>query len=113
MNNNYYQKPISDDNNFVYDNSYNVNDRKGYKSSNKNLSYVDIFNMNKGKIASFYMSNDTSMESHNNVFNGVIENASFDNVIISDPKTGKWTMLILKYLDYVIFEENINYCNSH
>ena len=65
--------------------------------------------MNKGKIAKLYMTFYNSKSTEDIVFSGIIESAGYDHVIISDPKTGKWTMLLLMYLDYVEFEENINY----
>ena len=30
-------------------------------------------------------------------------------IILSDPNTGKWYLILMIYLDYVEFEERINY----
>ncbi len=89
MNNNYYQNPIIDD-----------------KTYNNPLTYIDIFNLNRGKMATFYIDNESKECSE---LHGIIEKASYDYIIISDPKTGKWTLLLPNYLNYVIFDENINY----
>ena len=39
----------------------------------------------------------------------VIEQAGRDHLIISDPSTGKWYLILMIYLDYVEFEEKVNY----
>lgn len=35
------------------------------------------------------------------------------NSLIIDPKTGKWWLLRMIYLDYVDFEEKINYSHDY
>ena len=73
-------------------------------------SYVEnILRRNKGKVASFYMTFPDSNEWRDKVFTGVIEQAARDHYVISDPKTGKWYLLLAIYLDYIIFDEEINY----
>ena len=69
----------------------------------------NILRANIGKIATFYMTFTDSVEWRDKSFTGVIEEAGRDHVIISDPKTGKWTLLVLLYLDYIEFNEPINY----
>lgn len=41
------------------------------------------------------------------VFDGVIEGAGRDHVVISDPVTGEFHLIPSIYVDYVSFEENI------
>lgn len=73
-------------------------------------SYVEnILRLNKGKIASFYMTFPDSSEWRDRIFTGVVEQAARDHVVISDPKTGKWYLLLTIYLDYIVFDEEINY----
>lgn len=73
-------------------------------------SYVEnILRLNKGKVASFYMTFPDSNEWRDRVFTGVIEQAARDHYVISDPKTGKWYLLLAIYLDYIVFDEEINY----
>ena len=73
-------------------------------------SYVEnILRMNKGKVASFYMTFPDAGEWKDRIFTGVIEQAARDHFVISDPKTGKWYLLLAIYLDYIVFDEEINY----
>lgn len=73
-------------------------------------SYVEnILRMNKGKVASFYMTFPDSNEWRDRIFTGVVEQAARDHFVISDPKTGKWYLLLSIYLDFIVFDEEINY----
>ncbi len=76
-------------------------------------SYIEnILRLNKGKVAKFYMSYPDSVEWRDKIFTGVIEAAGRDHIIISDPNTGLWHLLLIIYLNYVDFEEPINYSPS-
>ncbi len=73
-------------------------------------SYVEnILRLNKGKVASFYMTFPDSSEWRDRIFTGVVEQAFRDHVVVSDPKTGKWYILLSIYIDYIAFDEEINY----
>ena len=73
-------------------------------------SYIEnILRLNKGKLATFYMSFPDSVEWRDKTFTGIIEAAGRDHIIISDPKTGRWYLLLMIYLNYVDFDEKINY----
>lgn len=73
-------------------------------------SYVEnILRLNRGKLATFYFSYPDSVEWRDKTYTGIIEAAGRDHIIISDPKTGKWYLLLMIYLNYVEFEEKINY----
>lgn len=73
-------------------------------------SYIEnILRLNRGKLATFYMSFPDSVEWRDKVFTGIIEAAGRDHIIISDPKTGQWYLLLMIYLNYVDFDEKINY----
>jgi spore germination protein Q len=51
--------------------------------------------------------NDTA--TNERVFKGTLEAAGSDHIILSDPETGKRYLLLMVYLDYVTFNEEINY----
>lgn len=103
MNNNNYYNP-------VYPNGYVDN---GSTTFNDEQSYIEnIIRLNKGKIGRFYMTFPDSLEWRDRVFSGIIEQSGKDHIIISDPTTGKWYLLLLIYLDYVEFDEKINYIKS-
>lgn len=73
-------------------------------------SYIEnILRLNKGKVASFYMTFPDSLEWRDRVFTGVVEQAARDHIVVSDSKTGKWYLLLTIYLDYIVFDEKINY----
>lgn len=71
-------------------------------------SYIEnILRLNKGKIATVYMGFDNKAEP--TVFRGVLEAAGRDHIILSDPQTGKRFLLLMVYLNYVTFDEEIEY----
>ena len=103
MNNNNYYNP-------VYPNGYVDN---GSTTFDDEQSYIEnIIRLNKGKIGRFYMTFPDSLEWRDRVFSGIIEQSGKDHIIISDPTTGKWYLLLLIYSDYVEFDEKINYIKS-
>ncbi|QHT60006.1 spore coat protein GerQ [Paenibacillus lycopersici] len=73
-------------------------------------SYVEnILRMNRGKMATFYMTYENNREWNAKVFRGIIEAAGRDHIIISDPSTGMRYLLLTLNLDYVTFDGPINY----
>ena len=60
-------------------------------------------------LATVYMSFTDSISYRDKIFTGIIEQAGRDHIILSDPNTGKWYMLLMIYLDYVEFNDKINY----
>ncbi|GIO26806.1 spore coat protein GerQ [Ornithinibacillus bavariensis] len=73
-------------------------------------SYIEnILRLNRGKMATVYMTFENNPEWNAKVFRGVIEAAGRDHLIISDPQTGRRYLLLMVYLDYVTFDEEINY----
>ena len=72
-------------------------------------SYIEnILRANKGKLGTFYFTFENNRERNNLVVTGYIEAAGRDHVIISDPNGKRYLMLMI-YLDYVTFDEEINY----
>ncbi|MEE0700054.1 MAG: spore coat protein GerQ [Bacilli bacterium] len=77
-------------------------------------SYVEnILRLNKGKLATFYFSFPDSVDWRDKTFTGIIEAAGRDHIIVSDPKTGRWYLLLMIYLNYVDFDERINYSTDY
>lgn len=73
-------------------------------------SYIEnILRMNKGKRIAAYFSFSDSVEWRDRKFVGIVEQAGRDHLILSDPNTGKWYLIPMIYLDYIEFDERINY----
>ncbi|MEH7222251.1 spore coat protein GerQ [Bacillus sp. JJ1566] len=71
-------------------------------------SYIEnILRLNKGKLATVYMGFDSTNQQK--VFKGLIEAAGRDHIILSDPQTGMRYLLLMVYLQYITFEEEIEY----
>ena len=76
-------------------------------------SYVEnIIRLNKGKKAKFHITVPGSQEWQDRVFDGIVEQAGKDHVIVSNPKTGEWYLILLIYVDFVTFDEPIKYNNK-
>ncbi|PAC66967.1 spore coat protein GerQ, partial [Enterobacter cloacae] len=65
--------------------------------------------LNRGKVATIYMTFEASKEWNSKIFRGVIEAAGRDHIIISDNKTGTRYLLLTIYLDYITFDGEIQY----
>jgi spore germination protein Q len=73
-------------------------------------SYIEnILRLNKGKIATVYMTFENNKEWNAKIFKGRVEAAGRDHIILSDPKTGMRYLLLMIYLDYVTFDEELEY----
>ncbi|WP_226642780.1 spore coat protein GerQ [Mesobacillus subterraneus] len=73
-------------------------------------SYIEnILRLNKGKLATVYATFENNTEWNAKIFQGIIEAAGRDHLILSDPQTGKRVLLPMIYLDYVTFDEEIEY----
>lgn len=75
-------------------------------------SYIEnILRLNKGKKAKFHVTVPGSEKWQDRVFDGIIEQAGRDHLIVSNPSTGEWYLILMIYLDFVTFEETVNYLN--
>lgn len=74
-------------------------------------SYIDnILRLNRGKMARVHMTfNSGGPSSETRVFTGKIETAARDHIILSEPSTGKRFILLMVYLDFIEFPDEINY----
>ena len=88
-----------------YQEQYGLNDEQSY--------IENILRLNKGKRAKAYFSFPDSNEWRDKVFEGIIEEAGKDHLVMSDPKTGKWSLILLIYLNFVEFDEKINYSHAY
>jgi spore germination protein Q len=73
-------------------------------------SYIEnILRLNLGKIATIYMTFENNTQWNAKVFKGRVEAAGRDHIIISDPKTGMRYLLLMVNLDFITFDEQLNY----
>ncbi|MEO3946840.1 spore coat protein GerQ [Gorillibacterium sp. CAU 1737] len=73
-------------------------------------SYIEnILRLNLGKVATIYMTFENNVEWNAKIFKGKLEAAGRDHIIISDPETGRRYILLMVNLDYITFDEPLNY----
>ena len=72
-------------------------------------SYIEnIIRLNKGKKVKAYCSFPDSISWRDKIFDGIIEEAGKDHLIISNPETGEWDLILMIYLNYITYDEKIN-----
>ena len=69
----------------------------------------NILRLNKGKKVKVYASYPDSNEWRDKIYFGIIEESGRDHLILSDPNTGNWWLIRMLYVNYVEFDEKINY----
>lgn len=70
-------------------------------------SYIEnILRLNRGKLATVHM---TFEGNNQRTFTGIIEAAGRDHIILSEEDTGRRVLLLMVYLDYITFNEEIEY----
>lgn len=73
-------------------------------------SYIEnILRLNLGKMATIYMTYENNSQWNAKIFKGKLEAAGRDHIIISDPATGMRYLLLMVNLDYITFDEELNY----
>lgn len=100
MNGEYFQNPVFSNQNTTNNNLFN--------NINTNEYIEDLLKNNKTKKVTIYTINPYIKEEEQKNFNGIIEQVGKDFIIISNPKDGKYYMIPLAYLNYIVFDENIN-----
>lgn len=80
-----------------------------YDLVGRNDYYNDLLVKNIGKRATFYLSYSDSLEWRDKVFEGIIEEAGKDYVLIKSMDRNEWFLLLLVYLGYVSFDEKLTY----
>lgn len=107
MNGSYYKSPLFP-NEPIYERDTAVPNQNNDLPMEQ--SYIEnILRLNKGRKATVYVSFPDSINWKDKIFTGIIEQAGRDHIILSDPETGKWYMILMIYLDYVEFQDKINY----
>ncbi|WP_416147831.1 spore coat protein GerQ [Salipaludibacillus sp. HK11] len=73
-------------------------------------SYIEnILRLNRQRVGTFYMTYENNEKWNAKIFKGVIEAAGRDHIILSDPQTDKRYLLLMVNLDYVTFDDEIEY----
>ena len=116
MNGNYYPNPTFPGTGLNNNTIPNQQSVPSYEQNIANLSgeqsYIEnILRLNKGKKAKFHVTVPGSEKWQDRVFDGIIEQAGRDHIIVSNPSTGEWYLILMIYLDFVTFEESVNYLN--
>lgn len=120
MNNNYYPNPmnpqISNSSGTplpTYDSTQKQNAMYNVGLPIDEQSYIEnILRMNRGKKARFHITVPGSVKWQDRVFEGIIEQSGKDHIIVSNPSTGEWYLILMIYLDFVTFDEPINYIKN-
>jgi spore germination protein Q len=77
-------------------------------------SYIEnILRLNLGKMATIYMTFENNSEWNAKIFKGRLEAAGRDHIIISDPSTGMRYLLLMVNLDYITFDQELQYLPSY
>lgn len=70
-------------------------------------SYIEnILRLNRGKLGTFYLTFEGQQQTP---FRGYIEGAGRDHILIREEDSNRRFLLLMVYLDYVLFDEQINY----
>ena len=102
MNGTYYENPtFPNDINSEHQESISLIEKNNTKDNQLN----EIIKNNQDKKINISMSYQNSEKE---LYNGIIEYIGDDYLIISNPETGNYYLLLLKYLNYIDFEEKIN-----
>ena len=109
MNGSYYKSPI-----FINDlqRDTGIPNETNNINNNYNMeqSYIEnILRNNIGKKVRVHASFSDSDEWKDRVFVGIIEHAGRDNLVINDIDSGKYYLILMIYLDFVEFDEEITY----
>ena len=106
MNGSYYKTPV-----FLNDIERDSNMPNNYQVDYPmEQSYIEnIIRNNIGKKVRVHASFSDSVEWRDRVFTGIIEHAGRDNLVINDKENGKNYLILMIYLDFVEFDEEITY----
>ena len=71
-------------------------------------SYIEnILRLNKGKKVRVHQTFPDSNEWRDLEFTGIIEQSGRDHIILSDPATGNWYLILIIYVNFIKFYEKI------
>lgn len=105
MNGTYYPNPTFPN---------NMNNYQPEQEMSTNLpmeqSYIEnILRLNIGKKAKVFASFPDSTEWRDRIYDGIIEQAGKDHLVMSSPSLGDWYLIPMIYVNWVEFEEPINF----
>ncbi len=107
MNNTYFNKDI------FPNKSYEAVKIPNYTVLPFEDSYMDsLIRNNIGKQICIFVTIPSSNDFRDFKFNGILEYSGKDYVILSEPSTGKWHLIPSIYIDFITFDENINYSSN-
>ncbi len=73
-------------------------------------SFIEnILRLNRGKFVTVHQTFEGNSEWNARVFRGRIEEAGRDHIILGNPETGEHYLLLMVNLDFVTFDEPIDY----
>jgi spore germination protein Q len=76
-------------------------------------SYMDsLIRNNIGKQVCIFVTIPSSNDFRDFKFNGILEQSGKDYVVLSEPSTGKWHLIPSIYINFITFDENINYSSN-
>ena len=94
----------------IYSNGNMVPNQESVNELPIEQSYIEnILRLNKGKKGTVHYTVPGSEVYKDREFKGIIEQSGRDHIILSEPSTGKWLLLLMIYVDFVTFDEKINY----
>ena len=116
LNGNFFGNPTFPTNNS--NNTNNMTSPPGNYSYIESLpmeqSYIEnILRLNKGRKVKAYVSYPDSSAWQNKIYEGIIEEAGKDHLIIRDPLNNIWYLIRIIYLNYVEFMEPIIYSHAY
>lgn len=113
MNGSYFQNPTFPSQNYqTPPSNMQINDTT--TTLPQEQSYIEnILRLNKGRKVKAYVSYPDSSAWQNKVYEGIIEEAGKDHLIIKDNTNNVWYLIRIIYLNYVEFMEPIIYSHSY
>lgn len=110
MNNSFSNQDNFPGNPLIYNGNMvpNQQNQVNFQNTTFEQSYIEnILRLNRGKQVSIYATYPDSNEWRDRVFKGIVEQSGRDHVILSDPKTGEWYLILIIYVNYIKFNEEI------
>lgn len=104
----YYWGPPLPPQGFPQNFSYGENPNFPQDLSDQQSYIENILRLNLGKVATVYMSFEGSQWG-SKIFKGVLKGAGKDHIILKDLQSETRYLLLMVYLSYVTFDENIEY----
>lgn len=114
MNGSYYQNPTFPSNNYTTPpGNISINEVNNVPITREQSYIENILRLNKGQKIKAYVSYPDSSAWQNKVYEGIIEEAGKDHLIIRDNTNNLWYLIRMIYLNYVEFMEPIIYSHAY